>query len=112
MKKPHEQEWKPTRDSSASRPKVCDADGLCIATVTVHYKIKGRWNVPQHASADVTAALIAAAPDMARALMEVSPIVDGVAHSPLCGTHGLGVPKRCHHTCQIVHDALRKACVL
>jgi hypothetical protein len=101
--KPHEQEWtyEPAREGFFGHHQHVNAGGVLIP--------------PPSAPDEDTEALlrfIAAAPEMARALLDVTPIVDGVAHSPLCGVHGLGADRRCHYTCESINAALRKAGVL
>lgn len=68
MKKPHEQEWKVEQESPSHQPYVTGPDGR-VATIQVRYKTTGKYATPQMTTARAEADVIAAAPDMARALL-------------------------------------------
>lgn len=97
MKPIHEQRWSVHGAmNGAGQVAVVADDGRMVCATRVH-------------DGEALARAISALPDALAALMEVTPIVNGVAHSPLCGIYGLGTPKRCHDTCGRFDAALRKA---
>lgn len=100
MKPILEQEWRRT----SLGIEVESKDGDAIGTIRVE------TNAVEDEPALL--AFLVAAQDMARALVDVVAVVDGQAHSPLCGAHGLGADKRCHYTCNDINAALKKGGVL
>lgn len=74
MTKPWEEMWKVHVESATT----IEGPNGTVAKVAVRYRTEGKWSVPQHADARREAGLIAAAPDMARAL---SAIVSGTLAS-------------------------------
>lgn len=111
MKKPHEQEWKVEQSSASSKTEVVGADGTPVARVSVTYVDKGAFREADMDTATAKANLIAAAPDMARALLaHGTEDVRGVWHSRKC--IAMGREALCSDECRMDRAALRKAGVL
>lgn len=76
MTKPHEQEWKVEQSSMSSKTEVVGPD-VSICRVNVTYSSKGSYMTADMDDATAKANLIAAAPDMARALLTVREVLGG-----------------------------------
>ena len=70
--RPHEETWVLERASPTMRGKIVCGDDE-VATLGMPYRSDGKWSTPQHALSMARGTLAAAAPDMARALLDLLP---------------------------------------
>lgn len=106
MKKPHEQEWMVSQSDLSSKTEVQTDEGVLVARVNVTYDKKGAYMMANMADAKMKADLLAAAPDMARALL-------AQGHHTMDGWHTHACIESDHNdTCEVARAAIKKAGVL
>ena len=107
MTKPWEQEWRVENDTHDTAPEIHGPDGLVASVKRRRVHVGGGNGKTLHEEATQKATLIAAAPDMARALRDALSVLHR-AEDVL----EMGQVRGLRDACETVEAALRKAGVI